>query len=78
MNYMNYDYNYDFKLFKFQSGYRKFYVNSPKDYHLQIINAQTVYDIQTALQTRSKYDSNKNIRKIPFCAPHDQIAAECL
>ena len=39
--------NYDNKigLFQFQSGYRKFYLNSPKGYILysrKIINAQTV------------------------------------
>ena len=38
---MNYDHNKNFGLFKFQSGYRKFYLNSPKGYSRKIINAQT-------------------------------------
>jgi len=36
--------NYDHKhvgLFKFQSGYRKFYLNSQKRYSRKIINLQT-------------------------------------
>ena len=31
-NCMNYDHNKFFGLFKFQSGYRKLYLNSPKGY----------------------------------------------
>ena len=38
---MNYDHNKKFGLFKFQSGYRKLYLNSPKGYSRKIINAQT-------------------------------------
>jgi len=41
INCMNYDHNKIFGLFKFQSGYRKFYLNSPKGYSRKIINAQT-------------------------------------
>ena len=40
MNFMNYDHNQFYGLFKFQSGYRKFYLNSPKGYCQKIINAQ--------------------------------------
>ena len=40
-NFMNYDHNQMFGLFKFQSSYRKFYLNSPKGYSRKIINAQT-------------------------------------
>jgi len=32
MNCMNYDHNKKIGLFKFKSGYRKFYLNSPKGY----------------------------------------------
>jgi len=38
-NRMNYDQNKKIGLFKFQSGYRKLYLNSP--YSRKIINAQT-------------------------------------
>ena len=38
---MNYDHNNIFGLFKFQSGYRKFCLNSRKGYSRKIINAQT-------------------------------------
>jgi len=41
MNSMNYDHNQLFGLFEFQSGYRKFYLNSPKGYSRKIINVQT-------------------------------------
>ena len=41
-NCMNYDHNTIFGLFKFPSGYRKLYLNSPKGYNRKIINAQTV------------------------------------
>jgi len=37
----NYDQNTNFVLFKFQSGYRKLYLNSPKGYSRKIINAHT-------------------------------------
>jgi len=40
-NCMNYDHNKMFGLFKFLSGYRKLYLNSPKGYSRKIINAQT-------------------------------------
>ena len=40
-NCMNYDHNKNFGLFKFQSGYRNIYFNSPKGYSRKIINAQT-------------------------------------
>ena len=40
-NWINYDHNKNFGLFKFQSGYRKIYLNSPKGYSQKIINAQT-------------------------------------
>jgi len=39
---MNYDHNKKFGQLKFQSGYGKFNLNSPKGYTLKIINAQTV------------------------------------
>jgi len=42
-NCMNYDHNTNFGLFKFQSGNRKLYLNSPKGYSRKIINAQTDY-----------------------------------
>jgi len=38
---MNYDHNKNVGLFKFQSGYRKLYLNSPKGYSRKITNAQT-------------------------------------
>ena len=38
---MKYDHNKNVGLFKFQSGYRTFYLNSPKGYTRKIINAQT-------------------------------------
>jgi len=41
INCMNYDHNQFFGLFKFHSGYVKFYLNSPKGYNRKIINAQT-------------------------------------
>jgi len=40
-NCMNYDHNKNVGIFKFQSGYRKLYLNSPKGYSRKIINAQT-------------------------------------
>jgi len=40
---MNYDLNKKIGLFKFQSGYRKLYLNSPKGYSKKIIKAQTGY-----------------------------------
>ena len=43
LNCMNYDHNKKSWLFKFQSGYRKLYLNSPKGYSRKQINAQTVY-----------------------------------
>jgi len=50
MNCMNYDHNKMFGLFKFQSGYRKFYLNSPKGYSRKIIYAQTEqYTVQLCL-----------------------------
>jgi len=36
---MNYDHNKKFGLFKFHSGYRKFFLHSPKGYSRKIINA---------------------------------------
>ena len=41
MNCMNYDHNQFFGLFKFQSVYRKFYLNRPNGYSRKIINVQT-------------------------------------
>ena len=41
MNCMNYDHNKKFRLFKFQSGYRKLYFNSPRAIVEKIINVQT-------------------------------------
>jgi len=38
---MTYDHNKYFEQFKFQSGYRELYLNSPKGYSRKIINAQT-------------------------------------
>ena len=38
---MTYYYNKNFGLFKFQSGNRKFHLNSPKGYSRKIISAQT-------------------------------------
>jgi len=38
---MNYEHNTNFGLFKFQSGYRKLYLNSPKGCSRKIISAQT-------------------------------------
>jgi len=38
---MNYDHNKNVGLFKFQSGYRKLYLNSLKCFSRKIINAQT-------------------------------------
>jgi len=35
-----------FGLFKFQSGYRKLYLNSPKGYSRKVINVQTAYQCQ--------------------------------
>jgi len=40
-NCMNYDHKKIFGLFKFQSGYRKLYLSSPKGYSRKIINVQT-------------------------------------
>jgi len=44
---MIYDHNKTFRLFKLQSGYRKFYLNSPKGYSRKIINAQTGINEET-------------------------------
>jgi len=41
MNCMNNDLNKKIGLFKFQLGHRKFYLNSPKGYNRNIINAHT-------------------------------------
>jgi len=41
VNCMNDDHNKNLGLFKFQSGYWKFYLNSSKGYSKNIINAQT-------------------------------------
>ena len=41
MNYMNYDLNKYFALFKFQSDYWKIYLNSPRGYSRNIISVQT-------------------------------------
>jgi len=41
MNCMIYEHNKNLGLLKFQSGYRKIYLNSPKGYNRKIINAQT-------------------------------------
>ena len=38
---MNYDNNKKCGLFKFQSGCKKLYLNSPKGYSRKIINSQT-------------------------------------
>jgi len=46
MNCMNYDHNKNFGLFKFQSGYRKYYLNSLKGYSRKIINTQTALVIK--------------------------------
>jgi len=43
-NCINYDHNKKFGLLKFQSGYRKLYLNSPKGYSQKIINTQTGYN----------------------------------
>jgi len=40
----NYDDNKKFGLLQFDSGYVKFYLNSPKGYSRKIINAQTVQE----------------------------------
>ena len=45
-NCMNYDHNRNFGLFKFQSGYSKLYLNSPKGFSRKIISAQTDTDIK--------------------------------
>ena len=41
MNCKNYNHNIKLGVFKFQSGYKKFYMKSPKGYSRTIINAQT-------------------------------------
>jgi len=41
MNGMNYDHNNNSGLFQLQLGYKKFYLNSPKCYSLNINNVQT-------------------------------------
>jgi len=46
---MHYDHNQFFGLLKFQSGYRKFYLNSPTGYGRKIINSQTDFIIKTRL-----------------------------
>ena len=38
MNCMNYDHNQFLGLFKFQSGYRKHYLNSSMGYHHVVLN----------------------------------------
>jgi len=43
---MNYDHNKNVGLLKFQSGYRKFYLDCPKGYCRNIINAQTNHDLK--------------------------------
>jgi len=50
---MNYDHNQFFGQFKFQSGYRKLYLNSPKGYSRKIINAQTEWDLNNQQQIKS-------------------------
>ena len=40
---MHYDHNQFFGVLKFQLGYRKLYLNSPKGYGRKIINSQTDY-----------------------------------
>ena len=44
-NCMNYDHNKNVGLFKFRSGYRKLYLNSPEGYSRKIINAQTAIHV---------------------------------
>ena len=41
---MNFDHNKKIGIFKFLSGYRKLYLNSPKGYSRKIINVQTVLE----------------------------------
>jgi len=41
---MSYDYSKNFELFKFESDYRKFHLNSPKGYSRKIISVQTGRD----------------------------------
>jgi len=48
---MNFDHNKNFGLYKFQSSYRKLYLNNPKGYSKKIINAQTVYYLYTIFVT---------------------------
>ena len=42
---MNYDHNKNVGLFKFQSGYRKLYLNRRKGYRRNIINEQTEVNV---------------------------------
>ena len=60
---MNYDHNQFLGLFKFQSGYRKFFLNSPKGYSLEKINAQTVqvYRIEQHIFICDQYYSKKKL-----------------
>ena len=58
---MKYDYNKIFGRFKFQSGYRKFYMNSLKGYGWKVINVQTVYMTEVhKLKTKFCTDTDKN------------------
>jgi len=53
-NCMNYDHNKNVGLFKFPSGYRKLYLNSPKGYSQKIIKAQTAYAFEMNFVTYMK------------------------
>ena len=57
---MNYDHIKKFGLFKFHSGYGKFYFNSPKGYNQKIINAQTDNDCVLMIVTNLYPQQNRN------------------
>jgi len=65
---MKYDHNNNVGLFKFQSGYRKIYLNSPKGYCRKIINAQTgltLYVLGSVGETRNVcYRVVKQLHKV--------------
>ena len=61
-NCINYDHNKKFGLFKFQSSYRKLYLDSSKGYSWKIINAQTVLYICKACVS-SQDESDRPIHK---------------
>ena len=73
---MNYGNNKIFGLFKFQSGYRKFYLNSPNGYSGKIINMQTVRNQQKTNIEQETKTGNEVATKNAVKANNTSIKAE--